>query len=447
MDTLLKLLWKAIASVLEFFRPKHPFSWQTLFLIGLFSWSMALLSVENFDIGPGSLLPTDTVPSQAENDSSIPPATWALFTMGWIFFTIAVGWLLANEKVKLPFLNITIQPAVWVTSALTSIFLFRVWDPAMRPLALMSWPIIFALYSALPKFLVVRDTQFAVPRPVARQQIVITSLICLVISCWIRFHFVLQDWITDDYPVMQAGDFRFSGFVVQMGEPLPVMSAAETALVEELAPRAIPDIRRWLVRVRNNPENLETLNTRFQGRLEAEGLPPSWQLSIVPVRIYDPRFKLHVAPLAMMAPREDASLSRERVTSGTPPRSGIDADEETDEFDSPRRLGDAETADSEPSTRRTPEPVSERFVLEKTCTIEATDGLDDRLNGGRSESSSESDSASSGDISSHESSPDDERGMDANDGDDSAEIQSADLQQYPSRVNCLLRTQLVATHQ
>ncbi|MEO1143724.1 MAG: DUF5357 family protein, partial [Pseudomonadota bacterium] len=123
MNPLLALLNDVARKLIDIFLPKQPFSWQTVFWLSFLAWMLAWLSFENIGsdfFAPGSSS-SDTARSSAKE---LVGATRVLFTMAWTFLTVAVGWFLANQKIQIPILAITLKPAIWVTSALTSIFLF-----------------------------------------------------------------------------------------------------------------------------------------------------------------------------------------------------------------------------------------------------------------------------------------------------------------------------------
>lgn len=296
MNLLLKPLVDAVLAFVETFRPKTWFSWQTAFLLSLFSWIMAWLSIDNITQDFGGLLPTDTVPGEVDAASDgMLPITRTLFTMGWIFLTIAVGWLLAKQKIKVPILAIVIKPAIWVTSALTSAFLFEVWNAATFPFVLISWPIIFAAYATLSKFFIISDNRFTSPEPAVRQQLIITTLICFVLSCWIWFHFTVQRWIFEEQPILHLVDFSNNAFVVQVGTPPIALSLIDRALQDELGTLSIPEVRRWMVRPE---ENMPGLNERLRRILRTAEQEITWELEIYPERISNPRFVLDILPVS-----------------------------------------------------------------------------------------------------------------------------------------------------
>ena len=343
---------------LEYFRPKDPFSWQTLFLLGLFSWGMAILSLERFELSA---------------DMVMPPVTWVMFTMGWIFITFAVGWSMVNQKVKVPFLNVTIKPAIWVTSALASAFAFQVWNPSTRAIAFVSWPIVFALFSAIPKFVIISENKYNVPNTAVRQDIVLTTLICFLLSSWIRLNFVVQDWGLTKYPALAAGDFSDSTFVVQLGAPPPVLNIAESTVNDTLAARPIPEVRSWLIRL---SDYVPELSEEFRRQLESKNVDPRWELNVVADKIYDPALRLRVFPIVSASEAENEAPLR-----------------------NPEEREEAETEDQMSPAERL-QPRAARIGLERNCRILSQDEYEEEVGAEQSpdetETELEGDTPSSG---------------------------------------------------
>ncbi len=373
MRYLLKLLDDAVRGLIDIFRPKQTFSWQTALFLCLFSWAMAWASVENLNEGLGELLPADNPAEEpASVVDSMMPVTRALFTMGWIFLIISVGWLLAKEKVKIPILDVTIKPAIWVTSALTSAFLFEIWNPETFSLVLISWPLIFAAYAALAKVFVISDNRFIMPEVDVRQQMILTALICLMMSCWFRFHFVVQQWIFEDYAVLQLVDFRDNAFVVQVGESPPTLDIAQWTLQRELGILPIPEARWWF---RNVDENVSELNDQFQQNLQDVEETVAWELALSATKISDPTFALQILPssetrlaLESVAPamdnRDDGRSQNMPVPEVEPSRESI-LDEFSSESDSELEADNSGNGGEE----------GDRIGLERLCQLRPTSEL------------------------------------------------------------------------
>jgi hypothetical protein len=293
MNSILAFLNDTAQKLIDIFWPKQAFSWQTVFWLSVFSWGLAWLSANS--IG-NELLPSDAQSPETGSPSSeaIAGASRILFTMAWVFLTVAIGWVLASQKIKIPILDVTVKPAIWVTSALTSGFLFEIWKPNTSPMVFMAWPIIFALYAIIPKVFSLTAGRFVLPSVPVRQHLVITTLICVVISCLFRFHFTLQDWIRNDYPILQIVDVGTRGQLRQVNPPQPVMGIAYKTLQYELGGLSIPEVRRWMVR---DDRTVPDLNAIFQKNLESvSDVSTMWDLTIVVQKVSSPQFDLYLWP-------------------------------------------------------------------------------------------------------------------------------------------------------
>jgi len=297
MNPILALLNDAARKLIDIFWPKQAFSWQSVFWLSVFSWGLAWLSWN--DVGTG-LLPFNTSSSddaQTASDELIGTSR-VLFTMAWVFLTVAIGWVLAAQKLVIPILGIKLKPAIWATSALTSGFLFEVWEPNSRPLVFISWPIIFAIYAVLPKIFSFSSGQFVLPSPPVRQQLVITTLICLVVSCLFRSNFLLQRWI-DDFPALQVVRLETNGIMQPVREPRPILDIVDKTLQDELGVLSIPEVRRWMVR---NRETVPVLNAVFRENLNAARESTQWELEMTGLWVSDPEFELYLWPTDVDTP-------------------------------------------------------------------------------------------------------------------------------------------------
>lgn len=186
--------------ILEFIRqaflrvkPPRPFSWQTLFIISLFSWFMAFVS---FVASQGNI-----------NNSTFVREILTL--CGWIFLILSLDWW--TVEISTSFANFLL--GAWLTGAVVCIFIFGFLFERLAilyvPLPYVLWPIISAiiavlhrLYPASVKYKTILDTP----------KIVILILVHLTISCWLNLHFVIQDWLKE-YPSLRGDNFERSGFV------------------------------------------------------------------------------------------------------------------------------------------------------------------------------------------------------------------------------------------
>lgn len=247
MDTLKSILqeiWNQL-------KPPQAFSWQTLVLLSVFSWCLSFLTETEF-------------------------FEEVLAWMGWFFLTVGIAWGLWG--LKLNFLGWYIRPSPWISGAMVCLLLFRGAEDNEAlpfPLALTIWPLVSAAIAIIPRLF--PYLSFKLPDPSARQELIILFLVSLLMSCWFRFHFLVQDWL-DSYPSILADDLGRSGFVIQINgnEPLPETRGVEflndlnRLLQQELEGQPWREAERWLIDRDENIQAFETRVRRSQNRLEED---------------------------------------------------------------------------------------------------------------------------------------------------------------------------------
>ncbi len=175
--------WKWLKKLLT---PPKAFSWQTLILLSIVSWLVSLIA-------------TDQVRSFV--------AFW-----GWIFLILGVWWGTEYHHLYIGFVSLS----PWITGALTCIFIFGGWTNVKSGVGLVFWPIFSAIIAAVPEF-VEKGIKWRIPPKASRQKLVILFGYHLLISCWIHFYFVLQNWL-NQYPTLLADkdNFSKSAFVINL---------------------------------------------------------------------------------------------------------------------------------------------------------------------------------------------------------------------------------------
>lgn len=181
-------IFSSVKSLVNFLIPENPFSWQTPILLGIFSWLMS---------SPATSL-----------------AEILLYNLGWIFVILGIYWGTSAKKS----LRIGDVPlSIWITGAVTSIYLFGIIAGKLSPKALILWPLISAVIGALPSCLG-DDLKLKFPAIEKRKNLAILISSQLLLSCWFQFYFVVQTWLIQ-YPSILADDFRQSAFVVKIESP------------------------------------------------------------------------------------------------------------------------------------------------------------------------------------------------------------------------------------
>ncbi len=125
---------------------------------------------------------------------------------------IAIGmWFFTKEK-PLKFLGISVNS--WAMSILICLLLLKLFPGEVTSWVWISCPQLAATIAAIPKFMESKN-KFKIPAPEVRQKLVILFLSYLVLSCWLNFTFMIQEWLENDPSLMQQ-DFSKSSFVVKV---------------------------------------------------------------------------------------------------------------------------------------------------------------------------------------------------------------------------------------
>ncbi|MGB3692350.1 MAG: DUF5357 family protein [Spirulinaceae cyanobacterium] len=166
--------------------PPNAYSWQTLIWLSVFSVAMAWIATD-----------------------------WArgfISIFGWLFLITGFSWA-AKEN------SIPLWP--WITGALICFWIFgsaNVEERESLPsLAIVCWPLISALVIIFGKS-INTDLRPKTPSKAERQNLIILVGTQLLLSCWLQFYFLTQEWV-NEYPSLIADDFTNSDFVVKLDVP------------------------------------------------------------------------------------------------------------------------------------------------------------------------------------------------------------------------------------
>ena len=226
MEYILKLLKPVtdfLGRILRVFNPPRIFSWQTLIYLSIFSWIMASISV-----GIISNL---------------------IGLCGWIFLILATAWYTTDNPLRV----FGIPLGALITGALVSVFLFGGGRPetGLTVHSFVFWPTVTALITGIPEF--IESGKGKLPSPDVRQRIIILIGVAAVISCWLQFYFVMQNWL-QEFPTLQSDTFNRQGLVVRVGEPtttptngIRILNQLDAAVKEELEDRPWSEVERWLI--------------------------------------------------------------------------------------------------------------------------------------------------------------------------------------------------------
>ena len=244
----------------DLFLPDRYFAWQTLLLLSLFSVLMAA-----------------ALESTGEDNGF---AIWLLSNLGWIFLTAAIWWALHKNPVRVN--GFSISP--WITGAVLCFFLFKPWmdDDRVR-WAISSWPMSGVIIMALPDF-VEWDLKFHWPKSREQQRLIMTTLINLLLTSWILFHFRVQDWVTR-YPSLLVNELDSSAFVFDFSgserppqsQGVPLLEGMADAIQGELDDQPWYQTERWLY---TRQARLERMSQRMLGALYAPDEQRFWRLTV-----------------------------------------------------------------------------------------------------------------------------------------------------------------------
>ncbi|MEM6502975.1 MAG: DUF5357 family protein [Cyanobacteria bacterium P01_C01_bin.89] len=179
-------------------KPPKVFSWQTLLLASFVLWGASFV-VGYFNPGQQQSL-----------------STWglSLLTLGGIFWAI--------DQKPITILGISMGP--WMASILVSTFIYRYLnqvngmdDRQALHTATVVWPLIAALLKIIPDLVRTKPRLGLAVKPVHRTGLAIFIMVHIMMTYWIHFGFVAQDWANE---LQLAGDvselYKNSLFVVSL---------------------------------------------------------------------------------------------------------------------------------------------------------------------------------------------------------------------------------------
>ncbi|MGC9505150.1 DUF5357 family protein [Baaleninema sp.] len=237
--------WKWLRSQLQ---PPKFASWQTLILASWIVWliSLAIVLAE---------------PSFQFADS---PVT----RLGWVLFLIGLAWWQSSHPWKI--LGISLSPGI-VAAVACTVF-FRDESGRVPRFAFVVFPLITSAIAILPAF-AGKKREVKIPPIEKRPALLLRGLIAAVLSCWIYFAFLLQDWIAD-YPGLWAADLTDSNFTVRVATPTQLRGYAISHVVERFLEnnfknRSWSEIEKMLLNLRRDPDlvrrTLESEVRQIQG--------------------------------------------------------------------------------------------------------------------------------------------------------------------------------------
>lgn len=207
--------------------PPKPFSWQTLIYLSAFSGVMSYFA-----------------------DGTIRDI---IAICGWLFLIAGTAWYTTDDPLKVP--GTYMPVGALITGFLVAVFAFGNQKNLFTPFTIVIWPTIAALITAIPEFIEGTDTdsKARIPKPEARQKIIILVGSCMIISCWLQFYFVMENWLKE-YPSLLSERFDNSTFVFRREEPekfpangVSILNQVQPLVEEQISARNWSEVERWLL--------------------------------------------------------------------------------------------------------------------------------------------------------------------------------------------------------
>ncbi len=146
--------------------PPQPFHWKTLLLISILIWMISALA-------------------EAESDNILSDR---LATLSLIILIFGICWRTSQP----PFVIYGVPLSPWISGALMTVLLYQKMSVTMPHFPLQVFPIISGCLIYIVEFfnekLKIRPSP-----PLMRSQFIIVMLSHLMISCWIKFYFIIVD--------------------------------------------------------------------------------------------------------------------------------------------------------------------------------------------------------------------------------------------------------------
>ncbi|MBD2519493.1 DUF5357 domain-containing protein [Nostoc sp. FACHB-973] len=215
------------AGIRKILVPPKAYSWQTFIYMSVFSWVLSYFATGYIK---------DII---------------AFF--GWLFLIAGTAWYTTEDPLRVPG---TFMPVgAVITGFLVSVFAFGSQKDVITSTTIVFWPTISALITAIPEFIEGSDTdaKAQIPKPEDRQKIIILVASSMLLSCWIQFYFVVDNWL-EQYPSLQTDNFKRSTFVVMTEEPAKVpqngiliLDKLEPIVEEQIAQTPWSEVEKWLL--------------------------------------------------------------------------------------------------------------------------------------------------------------------------------------------------------
>jgi hypothetical protein len=233
---LCKFIQDLLLGIQELIMPPKAFSWQVLIYLSVFSWVTSYLAIGFIkDI---------------------------IAFSGWLFLITGTAWYTTDDPLRVPG---TFMPVgALITGFLVSVFAFGHEVNVVTSKTIVFWPTIAAIITAIPEFFAGTGTtsKAAIPKLEVRQKIIILLAWSMLISCWLQFYFVLDQWLKE-YPSLSAQNFQRSTFVIRL-EPKSktpqngnlILNKMQPLVEEKIFGKPWSEVEKWLIEANQQLENL-----------------------------------------------------------------------------------------------------------------------------------------------------------------------------------------------
>ncbi|OUL37121.1 hypothetical protein BV372_03760 [Nostoc sp. T09] len=254
---LTKFVSDVYAGIRKLLIPDRAYSWQTLIYLSLFSWAISYFAT-------GAI--RDTI---------------AFF--GWLFLIAGTAWYTTDDPARVPGTYMPVGAVI--TGFLVSVFAFGQQDYGITPRTIVLWPTISGLITAIPEFFEGSgtDAKAQLPKPEDRQRVIVLVASCMVLSCWIQFYFVVNNWL-EEYPSLLSDNFNRSTFVVRTELPTKIppngaliLREIQPRLEKQIDKQPWPQVERWLQNANANLSNL-TQQVIQEKRLKEKDEKDLWRV-------------------------------------------------------------------------------------------------------------------------------------------------------------------------
>jgi hypothetical protein len=240
--------------LINFIKPPRTFSWQTLILVSILLWILALLfgyvgnnlTLHNFFSFLGC----------------------ALVITGFAAFSL-----------ENPIIVQGFSLSAWIWGLSLCLFVASL-NPKLAGFAWMIWPVLSAIFATWPELLAVKRKVKNLSSE-KRLRLLIWLLCHLVVSCWIQFSLIIQNWVLQ-YPSLLADNLSQSNYVVKI-QPfsLPntggelVLEAMERQITAQINGKPWAEVEAWL----NDPIKVKKLEDEAKKQIERVKEKDMWKFS------------------------------------------------------------------------------------------------------------------------------------------------------------------------